>query len=81
LLRLEAVAEEDGFVGELLRLGVTATKSPEQSKLLLEEAMEALRRQPKIREWLETRRHDERVQWINQALELSLSLLREEDAG
>jgi exonuclease SbcD len=81
LLRLEAVAEEDGFVGELLRRGVMATRSPELSKLLLEDAMEGLRRQPKIREWLETRSHDERIQWINQALELSLSLLREEDAG
>jgi exonuclease SbcD len=81
MLRLETVAEEDGFLGELLRRGLAATHSPERSAVLLEEAIETLRRQPKIREWLETRSHEQRIQWINQALELTVSLLREEDAG
>ncbi len=81
LLRLEAAAEEDGFVGELLRRGMEAARDPALSKSLIEDAMEALRGQPKIREWLETRSHEERVQWIHQAMELSVSLLSEEDAG
>jgi DNA repair protein SbcD/Mre11 len=81
MLRLETVAEEEGFLGELLRRGLAATHSPERSESLLEEAVETLRRQPKIREWLETRSHEERKRWINHALELSVSLLREEDAG
>jgi DNA repair protein SbcD/Mre11 len=79
--KLETVAEEDGFLGELLRRGLAATQSPERSGVLLEEAMETLRRQPKIRDWLETRSHEERKRWITQALELSVSLLRDEDAG
>ncbi|MCD9025606.1 metallophosphoesterase family protein [Cohnella silvisoli] len=81
VLRLENAAEEEGFLGELLRRGLAAAHSPELSKDLLDEAMETLRRQPKIREWLETRTHEERIEWINQAMELSVSLLREEDAG
>jgi exonuclease SbcD len=81
LLILETLAEEEGFLGELLRRGMAATSTPEQSRAMFEEAMDALRRQPRIREWLETRSHEERVLWINQAMELSVSLLRDEDAG
>jgi exonuclease SbcD len=81
VLRLEAAAEEEGFMGDLLRRGMAATLSPERSNAFVEEAIEALRKQPKIREWLETRSHEERIQWIIQAMELSVSLLRQEDAG
>ncbi|WP_157994003.1 metallophosphoesterase family protein [Cohnella abietis] len=81
LLQLETASEESGFVGELLRRGVAATQQSDLSKALLDEAIDALYRQPKIREWLDSRSHEERAQWISQAMELSLSLLREEDAG
>ncbi|WP_256756831.1 DNA repair exonuclease [Cohnella sp. WQ 127256] len=80
-LQLEVVAEEDGFVGELLRRGLAVAQHSEGSKSLLDEAMEALNKQPKIREWLETRSHEDRVQWIQQAMELSVSLLRDDETG
>lgn len=81
LLRLDTLAEEEGFLGELLRRGMAATSNSEQSAAMLEEAMDALRAQPRMREWLESRSHEERVLWINRAMELTVSLLRDEDAG
>jgi hypothetical protein len=81
LLKLEAAAEEDGFMGELLRRGMAAANNPEASKALLNEAMDALRRQPQIREWLDKKSHEERAQWIHLAMEMSVSLLQDEDAG
>ncbi|MFD0674264.1 exonuclease SbcCD subunit D [Cohnella sp. GCM10027633] len=78
-LRLETVAEEDGFVGELLRIGLEACSDEERSSELFLEAMDSLRKQPAIRRWLETRSHDERAEWIRQAMELSAELLREEE--
>jgi DNA repair protein SbcD/Mre11 len=80
-LLLDTLSEDEGFVGELVRKGIAATGTAELSKALLDEALEVLHRQPKIREWLESRTHDERVQWIQQAMELTLSLLRDEEAG
>jgi len=81
LMRLEAAAEEEGFIGELLRKGIAAKDQPESSQDLLMEAMETLHKQPRVREWLQSRSHEERAQWIDQALELSVSLLRDEDSG
>jgi len=80
-LNLEQAVEEDGFLGELLRRGMSAAQLPESSMALLDEAAESLRRQPKIREWLDSRSHEERALWIRQAMELSVALLRDEDAG
>ncbi|WP_378127639.1 metallophosphoesterase family protein [Cohnella boryungensis] len=72
--------EEEGFLGDLARRGSEAANCPDTAKALLEEATEELRRQPKIREWLDGRTDEEREQWIRQALELAVSLLREEEA-
>ncbi|WP_182300138.1 metallophosphoesterase family protein [Cohnella cholangitidis] len=80
-IELETIAEEEGFAGELVRKGTEAAGRSDLSKALLDEAMEALHKQPRIREWLASRNHDERAQWINRAMELSLSLLKDEDAG
>lgn len=81
LLDMDTASQEDGFVGELLRRGLQALHQSDQSKELLEEAMEPLLKQPKIREWLESKSHEERAEWIQQAMELSLALLREEEVG
>lgn len=80
-LLLDTISEDEGFIGELVRKGIAATGTADLSKALLDEALEVLHRQPKVREWLESRTHDERVQWIQQAMELTLSLLRDEEAG
>ncbi|MFC4600015.1 metallophosphoesterase family protein [Cohnella hongkongensis] len=80
-LRLERLAEEDGFLGELIRRGRRAADSPEAAKALLDEALSSLRKQPRIREWLDGRTREEREQWLLQAMELSASLLQDEDAG
>jgi exonuclease SbcD len=74
-LRLEAVMEEEGFLGELLRMGKGATMSSEASASLVSEAMDSLRRQPHVREWLDSRTHEERMEWIKRAMELSASLV------
>lgn len=81
LLQLEDAAKEEGFVGELLRQGFAACGDAEQSQLLLEEALDRLRNNPKIREWLEGRSPDHRAEWIRQAMELSISSLREEETA
>lgn len=80
-LLLETISEDEGFVGELIRKGIAATDSEDLSKALLDDALEVLQRQPRVREWLESRTHEERAQWIRQAMELSLSLLRNEETG
>lgn len=74
-------SERDGFLGELLGRGAAAAENPEESGKLVEEATEALRLQPKLREWLDGRTPEERELWIRRAMELGESLLRDEDAG
>ncbi|WP_372663830.1 exonuclease SbcCD subunit D [Cohnella sp.] len=81
LLELDTLAEEDGFVGELVRKGRAVAQRPEELRAWVEDAMDSLRKQPRIREWLEARSHEERGQWIERAMEISVSLLRDEDAG
>lgn len=78
-LRLQAGAEEDGFVGELLRAGLAATENEERSGELFKESLDSLRKQPMLRNWIDSRSHGERAEWIRQAMELSASLLREEE--
>lgn len=78
-LRVESLAEEDGFVGELLRIGLAACADEGLSAELAAEALEPLRKQPGIRRWLESRTHEERTEWIRQAMELAAGLLREEE--
>ncbi len=77
--RLETEAEEDGFVGELLRVGLEASEDEEQSLTLFKESLDSLRKQLSLRNWIDSRSHGERAEWIRQAMELSGSLLREEE--
>lgn len=79
MLRLEAGAEEDGFVGELLRAGMEAAEDAERSSKLFKESLDSLRKQPSLRNWIDSRSHGERAEFIRQAMELSASLLREEE--
>lgn len=81
LLELRTAAEEEGFLGELVRKGLLAADNPQQSKELLEQALDQIRRNPKIREWLEKSSDEERADWIRRAMELSISLLREEETA
>lgn len=78
-LRLEAGAEEEGFVGELLRIGIEAAGDEERSSELFKQSLDSLRKQPNLRGWIDSRSHAERAEWIRQAMELSASLLREEE--
>lgn len=79
--KLEESAEEDGFLGELLRIGLAASAPDAEasSEELFKEALEPLRRQPAMRRWIDSRSHAERSETIRQAMELSASLLREEE--
>jgi DNA repair protein SbcD/Mre11 len=81
LSKLEDAATEEGFLGELLRQGLVACADAEQSKMLLEDALDRLRNNPKIRDWLERCSPEQRAEWIRQAMELSVSLLREEETA
>jgi exonuclease SbcD len=49
--------------------------------MLLEDALDRLRNNPKIRDWLERCSPEQRAEWIRQAMELSVSLLREEETA
>ncbi len=73
--------EEDGFLGELARRGMGAADDPAASRALLEEALAALRKQPRIREWLAALEDGQRAELVRRALDLAVSLLQEEDAG
>ncbi|WEK55442.1 MAG: DNA repair exonuclease [Candidatus Cohnella colombiensis] len=79
LLQLEATAEEDGFVGELVRMGIAGVSSPESARDWLMDAMDKTRSQPKIREWVAARSDEELIQLLQQAMELSVSLLKEDE--
>jgi len=80
-LNLDKSAEEDGFLGELLRRGIRAAADEDAAKELIADATEALRKQPRLRQWLDERTRDEREQWIRRAMELSAAMLREDDRG
>jgi exonuclease SbcD len=81
LLQLDNMAEEEGFMGELVRRGIAVAHDPEAAKAFVQEAMESLRKQPQIREWLESRSDEQRAEWIQRAMELSATLLRNEETG
>lgn len=73
--------EEDGFLGELVRRGLRAAGHPDAGRALVEEALEALRKQPRIREWVTSLSDGEREDLIRRALELAVSMLQGEEAG
>jgi exonuclease SbcD len=77
----EGMSAEEGFVGELVRRGLHAAGDAAAAMSLSEEALDSLRRQPRIREWLASRTDNERQDLARRALELAVSLLRDEDAG
>ncbi|KIL36959.1 hypothetical protein SD71_04415 [Cohnella kolymensis] len=81
LLNLEEAANEEGFLGELLRQGLAAGGQAEQSKELLEQALDRLRSHPKVRDWLQQSSPELRAEWIRRAMELSVSLLREDETA
>lgn len=77
----DAEEDENGFLGVLNRIGREAAGDPERSRQLLEEAMEAALRQPKLREWCAARTAEEREDLIGRALELAAGLLGEPADG
>jgi exonuclease SbcD len=78
---LEALAEEEGFLGELVRLGLHVADNPSASRAIMTDALETARSQPKLREWLSTRSDDDRAELIRRAMEQAVSMLRDDDAG
>ncbi|MBB6674343.1 metallophosphoesterase family protein [Cohnella nanjingensis] len=80
--RDEAAADgEQGFLGELARLAAAGRQDPELSRLLLAEATEPLRRQPRLREWLDGRGEDERSALLDRASALAALLLKDKPEG
>jgi hypothetical protein len=75
----ERLAEEDGFLGELTRLGLRTAGSPESARLLIEEALASLRRQPRIREWLSNLDDGQCAELVRRALETAVSMLRDDE--
>jgi exonuclease SbcD len=78
---LAGLAAEEGFLGELVRRGVRAVEDPALGRSLTDEALDAFRSQPKMREWLSSCSDENRADLILRALEQAVSMLREEDAG
>ncbi|MBW5445119.1 DNA repair exonuclease [Cohnella sp. CFH 77786] len=77
---LAALSGEDGFLGELVRRGLRAEADPAVARMLEEEALVALRRLPRIREWLASRSDAERAAVVRRATELAVSMLRNGEA-
>jgi DNA repair exonuclease SbcCD nuclease subunit len=75
----ERLAEEDGFLGELTRLGLRTAGSPESARLLIEEALASLRRQPRIREWLSNLDDGQCAELVRRGLETAVSMLRDDE--
>ncbi|WP_123041190.1 metallophosphoesterase family protein [Cohnella candidum] len=78
---LAAIGEEDGFLGELVRRGLQAAEDPMAGRTFAEEALETLRQQPKLREWLTSRTDEEVAGLIRRATETVVAMLQDEDAG
>jgi DNA repair exonuclease SbcCD nuclease subunit len=72
-------ADDDGFIGELVRRGLQAAGHPEQSRELIRVALEGLRAQPRIRAWMDSLGDAERSDLILRALETAVAWLREEE--
>jgi len=73
--------EDGGFLGDLLGRGLAALESPDVARELADRATEALRKQPRLREWLDGRSPEERERWIRGAMDRAAALLRDDDAG
>ncbi|TJY41365.1 DNA repair exonuclease [Cohnella pontilimi] len=78
---LRGLAAEEGFLGEFVRRGIRASEDPALGRELTDEALDVFRSQPKIREWLSSRSDEDRAELIRRAMELTASMLRDEDAG
>jgi len=78
---LKRLAEEDGFLGELARQGLQAAASPEMTRALLDEALAHMRKNPRIRQWLDNLDDHRREELVRRGLETAVALLRaDEDA-
>jgi exonuclease SbcD len=78
---LQALAEEEGFLGELVRRGLQVAGDSNNSRALMNDALEAARSQPRLREWLASRSDNERAELIRRAMEQAVWMLRDEDSG
>ncbi|WP_276352688.1 metallophosphoesterase family protein [Cohnella caldifontis] len=74
-------ADEDGFLGELVRRGLRASEHPEKSQALIREALDTLRKQPQIRAWADAMGEAERSELIRRAMETAAALLRDEESS
>ncbi len=78
----DAAAEDgQGFLGELARLARTGRADSALSRELLADATEALRRQPRLREWLDGRGDEARAELLSRAEALAALLLRDKSEG
>lgn len=80
MVDMAGLAEDDGFLGELVRRGLAAAADETASRALLDAATEPLRRHPQLREWVDACDARERELLLAQALDLAVMLLMENDA-
>jgi DNA repair exonuclease SbcCD nuclease subunit len=71
-------AEEDGFVGELVRRGMRLSDSPDECGAWVDDALDLLRRQSRLRAWLASCSGEQRQELTRRALALAVSLLQGE---
>lgn len=76
---IASIAEDEGFMGELVRRGLKAVENPELNDELLRDATEMLRSQPRLREWTDSRGESGREDIARRALELAVSMLKDAD--
>jgi len=82
LADLTPLASEEGFLGELVRRGLRAAAEPDGNRALAQEALEPLRSQPALREWISSLGEEDLAALTGRSLDLAVSMLRDdEDIG
>lgn len=73
------MAEEEGFVGELIRRGMRMAESSADSDSWFDDALGMMRKQPQLRSWLASCNDEQRRDMTRRALALAVSMLRAEE--
>jgi exonuclease SbcD len=75
---LNALLMEDSFTGELVRVSLELEANTAAGAIFVEEALEPLMMNPRLRKLIGTRIEERSIIWLQQARELAASLLTEE---
>ncbi|GGG14860.1 metallophosphoesterase family protein [Paenibacillus abyssi] len=78
-LRTDELAGEDSFAGELYRMALALSQQPDRRQAFMREALASLSEQPRLRRLFRDKQEQMPGDWFEQAVELVLGLLLEEE--